>query len=223
MEKTNVWLPTIRFVNLLKHFCEQVRLSRILYSWNDHLFWVSTWLADGCCRPILIGHFRYAYRHPAVDSFILTFGWFSLIAWPIRKQIRLGGGDVTLNQSRVTDCTCACQLQQKLEIGRKKLKPLVCCFLQVEQYYQRALEIYTTKLGPDDPNVAKTKNNLVRKCFTHWCWDRFWDFSILLSCFTPLFWFIAFFFRRPHIWNKENIKQLKHCTSRYTLVIFASN
>ena len=37
----------------------------------------------------------------------------------------------------------------------------VCC-LQVEQYYQRALEIYTTRLGPDDPNVAKTKNNLVR-------------------------------------------------------------
>lgn len=27
-------------------------------------------------------------------------------------------------------------------------------------YYQRALEIYETKLGPDDPNVAKTKNNL---------------------------------------------------------------
>lgn len=37
--------------------------------------------------------------------------------------------------------------------------------LQVEQYYQRALEIYTTKLGPDDPNVAKTKNNLVRGTF----------------------------------------------------------
>ena len=33
---------------------------------------------------------------------------------------------------------------------------------QVEQYYQRALEIYESKLGPDDPNVAKTKNNLVR-------------------------------------------------------------
>ena len=28
-------------------------------------------------------------------------------------------------------------------------------------YYQRALEIYETQLGPDDPNVAKTKNNLV--------------------------------------------------------------
>ena len=33
----------------------------------------------------------------------------------------------------------------------------------MEQYYQRALEIYETKLGPDDPNVAKTKNNLVRQ------------------------------------------------------------
>lgn len=32
---------------------------------------------------------------------------------------------------------------------------------EVEYYYQRALNIYQTKLGPDDPNVAKTKNNLV--------------------------------------------------------------
>lgn len=32
----------------------------------------------------------------------------------------------------------------------------------MEQYYQRALEIYENKLGLDDPNVAKTKNNLVR-------------------------------------------------------------
>lgn len=31
---------------------------------------------------------------------------------------------------------------------------------EVELYYQRALEIYEHKLGPDDPNVAKTKNNL---------------------------------------------------------------
>jgi kinesin light chain len=31
---------------------------------------------------------------------------------------------------------------------------------EVELYYQRALEIYEQKLGPDDPNVAKTKNNL---------------------------------------------------------------
>ncbi|XP_026677097.1 kinesin light chain-like [Diaphorina citri] len=28
------------------------------------------------------------------------------------------------------------------------------------KYYQRALEIYELKLGPDDSNVAKTKNNL---------------------------------------------------------------
>lgn len=31
---------------------------------------------------------------------------------------------------------------------------------EVERYYQRALEIYELKLGPDDSNVAKTKNNL---------------------------------------------------------------
>jgi len=30
----------------------------------------------------------------------------------------------------------------------------------VEQYYKRAIDIYAKKLGPDDPNVAKTKNNL---------------------------------------------------------------
>uniref|UniRef100_A0A915JR16 Kinesin light chain n=1 Tax=Romanomermis culicivorax TaxID=13658 RepID=A0A915JR16_ROMCU len=33
---------------------------------------------------------------------------------------------------------------------------------EVEKYYTRALQIYESKLGPDDPNVAKTKNNLVR-------------------------------------------------------------
>lgn len=32
---------------------------------------------------------------------------------------------------------------------------------EVEYYYCRALEIYESRLGPDDPNVAKTKNNLV--------------------------------------------------------------
>ena len=36
---------------------------------------------------------------------------------------------------------------------------------QVEHYYRRALEIYQKKLGPDDPNVAKTKNNLVSIIF----------------------------------------------------------
>lgn len=33
---------------------------------------------------------------------------------------------------------------------------------EVEYYYCRALEIYECRLGPDDANVAKTKNNLVR-------------------------------------------------------------
>jgi len=39
----------------------------------------------------------------------------------------------------------------------------ICSFLfvQVETYYKRALEVYVQKLGIDDPNVAKTKNNLV--------------------------------------------------------------
>ena len=30
----------------------------------------------------------------------------------------------------------------------------------MEKYYQRALHIYESKLGQDDPNVSKTKNNL---------------------------------------------------------------
>ena len=75
--------------------------------------------------------------------------------------------------------------------------------LQVEQYYQRALEIYTTKLGPDDPNVAKTKNNLVRGTFLSLKLGqirRFLQifFLTLLNAF--VFDFItSSLFRRPHI------------------------
>ena len=36
-------------------------------------------------------------------------------------------------------------------------------YQEVELYYERALHIYQSKLGPDDANVAKTKNNLVRR------------------------------------------------------------
>ena len=39
---------------------------------------------------------------------------------------------------------------------------------EVEYYYRRALEIYATRLGPDDPNVAKTKNNLVSGAAGTW-------------------------------------------------------
>ena len=35
-------------------------------------------------------------------------------------------------------------------------------FEEVEQHYARALSIYEALGGPHDPNVAKTKNNLVR-------------------------------------------------------------
>ena len=36
-------------------------------------------------------------------------------------------------------------------------------YQEVEQYYERALHIYQSRLGPDDANVAKTKNNLVEQ------------------------------------------------------------
>lgn len=36
-------------------------------------------------------------------------------------------------------------------------------YQEVERYYERALHIYQDRLGPDDANVAKTKNNLVRQ------------------------------------------------------------
>jgi kinesin light chain len=35
-------------------------------------------------------------------------------------------------------------------------------FEDVERHYARALSIYEALGGPHDPNVAKTKNNLVR-------------------------------------------------------------
>lgn len=38
----------------------------------------------------------------------------------------------------------------------------------VECYYRRALAIYEGQLGPDNPNVARTKNNLVREEWAEW-------------------------------------------------------
>ncbi|CAG12712.1 unnamed protein product, partial [Tetraodon nigroviridis] len=51
-------------------------------------------------------------------------------------------------------------------------------YQEVERYYERALHIYQDRLGPDDANVAKTKNNLVRRSF----------FLLLLCVFRSLFW-----------------------------------
>uniref|UniRef100_A0A2K5C742 Kinesin light chain n=1 Tax=Aotus nancymaae TaxID=37293 RepID=A0A2K5C742_AOTNA len=54
-------------------------------------------------------------------------------------------------------------LNDALAIREKTLgkdHPAVAGKYEEIEYYQRALEIYQTKLGPDDPNVAKTKNNL---------------------------------------------------------------
>jgi len=62
-----------------------------------------------------------------------------------------------------------CQNQVIFKITRYALKYLISYVViysfqgkyeEVERYYRRALEIYESKLGPDDPNVAKTKNNL---------------------------------------------------------------
>jgi len=52
---------------------------------------------------------------------------------------------------------------------------------QVEQYYQRALDIYETKLGVDDPNVGKTKNNLVSLFVIHSIITRLGSFSVFAA------------------------------------------
>ena len=46
--------------------------------------------------------------------------------------------------------------KKKLRLQKKRIKK----YEEVEQYYKRAIEIYAKKLGTEDPNVAKTKNNL---------------------------------------------------------------
>lgn len=43
----------------------------------------------------------------------------------------------------------------------------IVCIVQVEWYYQRALEIYHTEYGPDDPRVTKTLNYLVSIVHRH--------------------------------------------------------
>merc|ERR1712117_343353 len=58
----------------------------------------------------------------------------------------MGGSDHPDVAKQLNNLALLCQNQGKHE--------------EVERYYQRALEIYESKLGQDDPNVAKTKNNL---------------------------------------------------------------
>ena len=48
-----------------------------------------------------------------------------------------------------------------IKVCQKKLiVMLIFQYAEVEDIYRRALKIYESKLGDDDPNVAKTKNNL---------------------------------------------------------------
>lgn len=54
---------------------------------------------------------------------------------------------------------CQNQISQEERRGVPR-EDMINKYEEVERYYQRALEIYESKLGPDDSNVAKTKNNL---------------------------------------------------------------
>lgn len=57
--------------------------------------------------------------------------------------------------------------------------------LKVEWYLQRALEIYTSELGPDDPMVSKTMSLLVSNILHHMgCMYLFW-------CVSPRFYFFT--------------------------------
>lgn len=66
-------------------------------------------------------------------------------------------------------CKCVCvQVLGKLhpDVAKQLNNLALLCqnqgkYEEVEYYYTQALEIYESQLGPDDPNVAKTKNNLV--------------------------------------------------------------
>ncbi len=70
-------------------------------------------------------------------------------------------------------------------------------YQEVEYYYRRALEIYESRLGADDPNVAKTKNNLVGT-------------FLMMMCFS-LFLFIYFFTSSPG--QRRDSKDSPHCFS----------
>lgn len=66
--------------------------------------------------------------------------------WLVRPQVL--GADHPDVAKQLNNLALLCQNQGK--------------FQDVERHYARALSIYQALGGPNDPNVAKTKNNLVR-------------------------------------------------------------
>lgn len=76
-----------------------------------------------------------------------SFTRFLCLTYPHLPHPQVLGADHADVAKQLNNLALLCQNQGKYE--------------EVEMYYQRALEIYVQKLGPDDPNVAKTKNNLV--------------------------------------------------------------
>ena len=83
-----------------------------------------------------------------------------------------GGSRVRHGERGVCVCVCVCVCVWQVlgkdhpDVAKQLNNLALLCqnqgkYEEVEYYYCRALEIYECRLGPDDANVAKTKNNLV--------------------------------------------------------------
>lgn len=85
----------------------------------------------------------------------------------------------------------------------------------MELYYERALEIYESKLGLDDPNVAKTKNNLVRFYGTSvsLCWLFQLLFISVLKCTSEALIYNDLKLRTYSVMLLQN--KFLHCTVEY--------
>ena len=85
-------------------------------------------------------------------------------ALEIREKVL--GSDHPDVAKQLNNLALLCQNQGKYEeversVDKFCIYPMSLSFILLSyRYYQRALEIYESKLGQDDPNVAKTKNNL---------------------------------------------------------------
>lgn len=105
---------------------------------------------------LLLGKSEGKHHKPA-DVYVLfidlrgrwEWGWCFrqvLCVWPPPQVLGTDHPDVA---KQLNNLALLCQNQGKYQ--------------EVERYYERALHIYQNRLGPDDANVAKTKNNLVRQ------------------------------------------------------------
>ena len=89
--------------------------------------------------------------------------------------------------------------------------------VQYSRYYQRALEIYESKLGQDDPNVAKTKNNLASAYLKQ---GKYSEAELLYKQVQKLGkkWRLnncTLFFRFSHVHMRGNLGQLMRKTNQF--------